>query len=161
MRGFCKFVKGENDPYPKCEVCLESIETDNPDMTRIYRLCRGMPKDQLPNPHLRFRPRQEIPFEIPQTTRSSPEPEYERDRKLPGLVSQFKHLVGDVKDHVLAGCGTLPEEEAKARLEVCNGCPSRVGNRCSECGCFLMIRATWASSHCPLGKWPGDSENRV
>lgn len=51
----------------------------------------------------------------------------------------------------------------RQRLAVCEGCPSLDAERmvCRErkCGCKVERKAGWASEHCPLGKWPGDSSD--
>lgn len=41
------------------------------------------------------------------------------------------------------------------RLEICKSCDKLdIENAtCKECGCFLMIKAKWASEKCPLDKW--------
>jgi hypothetical protein len=43
------------------------------------------------------------------------------------------------------------------RIDVCMGCPhlmSTVGvNRCSICGCGLLLKVRLATSSCPINKW--------
>lgn len=48
----------------------------------------------------------------------------------------------------------LDSAAAAARLQVCETCPSLRGDRCVECGCYMLIKAHIASTTCPLGKWP-------
>lgn len=48
----------------------------------------------------------------------------------------------------------LDSDAAAARLQVCRTCPSLRGDRCVECGCYMMIKAHVASTTCPLDKWP-------
>ncbi len=48
----------------------------------------------------------------------------------------------------------LESDAAAARLQVCQACPSLRGDRCVECGCYMMVKAHIASMACPLDKWP-------
>ena len=53
------------------------------------------------------------------------------------------------------------DEEAAARLAICEGCPmlrkktNRHGikNTCKECNCFMPEKTKLARATCPLGKW--------
>jgi len=47
------------------------------------------------------------------------------------------------------------EEEASARMAICEGCPSllRVTHQCKECGCFMKMKTKLKTAACPLGKW--------
>lgn len=50
----------------------------------------------------------------------------------------------------------LSNENAFARLEICNSCPDLMRENwvCAKCGCFLKIKARKEQEFCPLGKWP-------
>lgn len=43
------------------------------------------------------------------------------------------------------------------RLALCNDCPSKeqfMGfDRCGECKCFIVFKASFKNSKCPLQKW--------
>ena len=39
------------------------------------------------------------------------------------------------------------------RLDICNDCDKNSNGRCSECGCFVDVKTSWASEACPLGHW--------
>lgn len=39
-----------------------------------------------------------------------------------------------------------------------NGCPSRIGSVCGECGCFLKAKARIKEEICPLNHWPDVEE---
>lgn len=49
----------------------------------------------------------------------------------------------------------LPKTDYKARLNICFDCPSYnpAFKQCKECGCFLILKAAFQSTKCPLGKW--------
>jgi Glycosyl transferase family 2 len=55
--------------------------------------------------------------------------------------------------HIAAGRAVCPEPEAARRLELCQLCPSRNGDRCAACGCWLESKAAMEVSTCPLGRW--------
>ena len=48
-----------------------------------------------------------------------------------------------------------PLKEKELRLEQCEPCEHRKGNRCNLCGCFINYKAKLKNSECPLGKWSG------
>ena len=60
------------------------------------------------------------------------------------------YFAGDLAD----GCKTLSGEEYRGRLEICDGCDRRKGNRCLECGCKLSLKARGRAFKCPKDKWP-------
>ena len=41
------------------------------------------------------------------------------------------------------------EELYRERLDLCKGCDSLVNGMCSECGCFVEVRAVRKISRCP------------
>jgi len=47
----------------------------------------------------------------------------------------------------------VTEEEAKARMSVCKGCPFIEDHNCGVCGCNLEKKTKWSSESCPKNKW--------
>lgn len=49
----------------------------------------------------------------------------------------------------------LENEEAFKRLAICNECPALMKENwvCSQCGCFMKVKARKEDSTCPLNKW--------
>jgi len=46
----------------------------------------------------------------------------------------------------------------KDRLEICKVCPalssdSKLGLKCSRCGCFIRLKIAVKTQYCPIGKW--------
>ncbi len=91
----------------------------------------------------------------------------ERYKKLwsgePGLLEKAANLASSLVSHARTGLKTVPASEAEERLKICGGCEQNNGGRCAACGCYIKVKATWASQDCPLGKWslpcipPGDT----
>lgn len=67
-----------------------------------------------------------------------------------------------------------PDDEAKARLEACRGCPELTRNpsprfaagkgltsssRCQLCTCFVIAKVGIKSETCPLDKWPAPEKS--
>jgi hypothetical protein len=54
-----------------------------------------------------------------------------------------------------SGFKNVSDEELFKRLSICDHCEfvDKSLNRCNQCGCFLQIKAHWASERCPIGKW--------
>ena len=46
------------------------------------------------------------------------------------------------------------------RMSICKSCEkfNSTNTTCNECGCFLNIKASWASEKCPLDKWGPEGE---
>ena len=61
----------------------------------------------------------------------------------------------------------LENEEIEYRLSICREPCSEYTvsdsgkERCSECGCFLDLKAPLTTEWCPLYKWPGDALRRL
>ena len=56
-------------------------------------------------------------------------------------------------EHVADGGAKVSQETLQKRLEICTLCDQRRDERCAVCGCFKAVKASWASSECPLGRW--------
>lgn len=61
--------------------------------------------------------------------------------------------------HLLDGARKVSGETLEERLTACQSCaafdaPDPDGSpSCTICGCFVDVKASWASERCPLGKW--------
>ena len=80
-----------------------------------------------------------------------PEP---RSQEPPPLPRQAWNLAQALADFVADGLRTVTAEQYKRRVEICDTCPERRGNRCLKCGCRLALKARGRTFKCPLGKWP-------
>lgn len=72
----------------------------------------------------------------------------------PSLRRQAWNLARSLADFVADGCKTLSAEQYRLRLEICDACEMRCGNRCMKCGCYLSFKARGRAFKCPLDKWP-------
>lgn len=79
--------------------------------------------------------------------------EKEPETEGPGLLKMASNFAKSAVSHVKSGMAHVSEEEKQRRLSICDLCDKKKGNRCSECGCVLQIKTSWASSECPLKKW--------
>ena len=71
-------------------------------------------------------------------------------------------------NHSLNSFKTVPFETHQERLKTCFSCDkfNKQNETCLECGCFLRIKASWATEKCPLDKWgpelsPNQTESPV
>lgn len=72
----------------------------------------------------------------------------------PGLFKQGLNLIASVAQHVAGGLQSADSETYQKRMEICKACPKlRPDNRCSGCGCYMNIKASWEEQRCPDGKW--------
>ncbi len=44
-------------------------------------------------------------------------------------------------------------DTAERRMELCQDCPARNGERCGLCTCVLAVKTVHAQSSCPVGVW--------
>ena len=73
-------------------------------------------------------------------------------------MSSFYEMAGHfVKDlgRLLSNPKSVSKEEYRRRLNICDVCPHRRGNRCGLCGCNLALRATKQAWTCDAGHWDG------
>jgi hypothetical protein len=78
----------------------------------------------------------------------------ERDKPhLPSALTQIGNFTKALAEHVASGSGKVALEILNERLDTCSSCQARVEDRCTVCGCYMPIKATWTSSECPLGHW--------
>jgi hypothetical protein len=91
----------------------------------------------------------------------------EEDKKpLPGWGRMVWNYGVAKATHLAGGSKICSPEEIEARLQICDLCPSRSNDRCTECGCYLADsvdqrtmkvvegKSAWRDQDCPLGKWP-------
>lgn len=76
-------------------------------------------------------------------------------RQLPPPSKMVWNFAKAVARHIQDGGTKVSKEEYARRLEICDTCPLRQGNRCTHmnCGCRLDLKARWRSENCPVGKW--------
>ena len=83
-----------------------------------------------------------------------PEQNHEEQRKeMPSMFQQAKNFAKATARHVANMGRNTPNMVRESRLEICNKCDKNNNGRCSECGCFVDVKTSWASEACPLGHW--------
>ena len=83
-----------------------------------------------------------------------------KKQSFPSLAGQAWNLATSLAAFAADGCRTVDRAEYERRLAICDACDKRVGNRCSQCGCSLAIKARGRAFECPLGRW-GDSASTL
>ena len=76
-------------------------------------------------------------------------------RGLPPTGKMVKNFAKALVKHVGDGLRKSNLDLYKNRINICNGCDLREGNRCTHelCGCFIDKKAWWMSEKCPIDKW--------
>lgn len=73
----------------------------------------------------------------------------------PNLLQQVQNLSKAALGHLLSGMKEASLDLIQKRLNICADCehynPEK--EKCSECGCYLSVKTSWAEQKCPLGKW--------
>ena len=75
-------------------------------------------------------------------------------KRPPPLRRQAWDLTRSLATFVVRGMKMVTKEQYRQRLEICDTCDRRRGNRCLECGCRLATKAKGKVFKCPLDKWP-------
>jgi hypothetical protein len=73
-------------------------------------------------------------------------------------MTQGWSFVKAVGAYAKSGMRNTSEEDYAERMLICDTCEWRSGGRCMKCGCSIDKKAGWASSDCPIGKWPKASQ---
>lgn len=70
-------------------------------------------------------------------------------------MSLISNFVSSSINHAKDGFRTVDKSIYNDRLNICQNCEffDSTAFRCKQCGCFLNIKANWASESCPLEKW--------
>lgn len=77
-------------------------------------------------------------------------------KAMPSWAAMGWNVASAIAAFVFDGGKTVSPEEYAARLAVCDTCESRggkKGNRCTECGCYVAVKAIGMAWDCPRGKW--------
>jgi hypothetical protein len=67
-------------------------------------------------------------------------------------------LIKEGAKYLKAGRPKRTEAEQAVCMALCEACEfyitaSKLGPRCSKCGCCVGLATRWATKHCPLKKW--------
>jgi len=81
-----------------------------------------------------------------------------RKIKYPSIPRMGLNFAKAAGRHIKSGLEKRTEAEQAACIATCKKCEfyireTKVGPRCSKCGCCINLKKCWATSHCPLGKW--------
>ena len=77
----------------------------------------------------------------------------EKPEEMPSLLQQAKNLGNSLVKHVANGAKKVPNDIYESRINTCDSCDYLQDDRCRACGCFVKLKAGWASEKCPLDKW--------
>ena len=73
----------------------------------------------------------------------------------PSFLQMAKNAGASVVNHAMNSFQSVPANVKEERISICQGCEhyNSETTRCNECGCFINIKADWASEKCPIDKW--------
>jgi len=75
----------------------------------------------------------------------------------PGLLQRAANLGQALVRHAADGLQTVGDATYEHRLATCRQCElcdlARMVCRHTDCGCWLTVKARWASETCPVQKW--------
>ena len=75
------------------------------------------------------------------------------------IIDLYNSTIKYIED----GAIDVSEDIFNNRISICSSCHLYDVNRkkCTKCGCFLDIKARWATESCPLGKWEELSKEEI
>jgi len=81
--------------------------------------------------------------------------------QFPSIWQQAANVGRAVVKHATSGFAQATDDIKAQRLAICRSCYFDRNGRCGSCGCRLDYKASWATSQCPEGKWPGDIPKQI
>jgi len=122
-----------------------------------HRLCRRQESVFLAYEHGEGPGQETSPDTDPSRDDSSPGPAG------PGLLRRGLNFAVAGTRHVANGMQSVSDKVYETRLEECRNCEfcDQQHMVClkPECGCFVKVKARWASESCPLGKWHSQTKS--
>jgi len=83
-----------------------------------------------------------------------------KPQPLPSMFNQAVNFTKAVSKHIISGAKKVPDSIYRKRMDICSGCEylsidksQETRGRCAKCGCFVDLKASWASEECPIKKW--------
>jgi len=81
-----------------------------------------------------------------------------KELDLPSVGQMAKNFMSSAAKHIKAGMPKRSDVEQAKCMAICQGCikfipQSRLGPRCSDCGCCSGLATRWATKNCPDDKW--------
>lgn len=77
--------------------------------------------------------------------------------QMPSIGQMGKNLLQtavDTAKNVMQGESvSITEEQAAARLAICNQCEFYKETRCTKCGCYMAVKTHLRAANCPINKW--------
>ena len=75
--------------------------------------------------------------------------------EMPSFFQMAKNAGASMVNHAMNSFQSVPANVKEERISICEGCEhyDSETTRCDECGCFINIKADWASEKCPIDKW--------
>lgn len=70
----------------------------------------------------------------------------------------IKNFSNSIHNYINSGFKNVSKETKNKRLNICSSCEyyNSIFSQCSQCGCLLEIKTTWATEKCPLDKWDAE-----
>jgi hypothetical protein len=85
-----------------------------------------------------------------------------KQKKEPRLLTKAKNVSIAVTKHAKNRFRNISENKQKKRLEICQKCEyyNESNISCRSCGCYLLVKTSWASESCPEGKWQSEKSDQ-
>ena len=81
--------------------------------------------------------------------------QWKKNNKMPNFFIKAINFSKALWKHVSKGMKLVSRTKYVKRLNICDSCDKQDKSRgiCTMCGCYLLKKANWKESECPLGKW--------
>jgi uncharacterized paraquat-inducible protein A len=72
------------------------------------------------------------------------------------ILDLVKSFTADLAEFIKQGAPVVSPKEFEERLNICNDCEHKEGDKvpkCGKCGCYLIVKARMKTTACPINKW--------
>ena len=84
----------------------------------------------------------------------------EEEKSYPSLLQMGKNLTHSAINFTKSGFKLASDDKINRRLAICSDCKlfDEKAERCTNCGCFVKVKARIDSDVCPVGRWEMSDE---
>lgn len=74
------------------------------------------------------------------------------------MIEKLISFNESLNEYINSGQADVTDQVFFRRMKICTDCEfyKKTLSRCDKCGCFLHIKARWATEKCPIDKWSSE-----
>ena len=77
------------------------------------------------------------------------------------MFEKVKSFNDSVQKFISNDLPEVTDSEFFDRMNICKDCEfyNKLQSKCIKCGCFLFVKARWATEKCPIDKWGSETKS--